>query len=119
MNAPFGRAITDYTKKDYLDKLPIPPKSVREAVDRLILEMALKDKVIIANMTYDELVTLNSNFGAYIRNSFSLCSGNDELMESCRFVSKDKKLNPDSASFAIIDALWEILRKTHKLKVVK
>ena len=119
MNAPFGRAITDYSKKDYLEKLPIPPKSVKEAVDRLISEMALKDKVIIANMTYDELVDLNSNFGAYIRNAFRLWSGNDELMESCRFVSKNKKLDPDGASFAIIDALWESLRKTHKLKVVK
>ena len=119
MNAPFGRAITDYSKKDYLEKLPIPPKSVKEAVKRLISEMALKDKVLIANMTYDELADLNLNFGAYIRNAFRLWSGNDELMESCRFVSKNKKLNPDGASFAIIDALWESLRKTHKLKVVK
>ena len=119
MNAPLGRAITDYSKKDYLEKLPIPPKSVKEAVDRLISEMALKDKVIIANMTYDELVGLNLNLGAYIRNAFSLWSGNDELMESCKFTSKDKKLDPDSASFAIIDELWEKLRKTHKLKVIK
>jgi len=119
MNAPFGRAITDYSKKDYLEKLPVLPKSVKEAVDRLISEMALKDKVIIANMTYDELVDLNSNFGAYIRNAFRLWSGNDELMESCRFVSKNKTLNVDGASFTIIDALWERLRKTHKLKVVK
>ena len=36
MNATLGRAITDYSKKDYLEKLPIPPKSVKEAVDRLI-----------------------------------------------------------------------------------
>jgi hypothetical protein len=119
VNAPSGRAITDYSKKDYLEKLPIPPKSVKEAVARLISEMALKDKVIIANMTHDELVGLNLNLGAYIRNAFRLWSGNDELMESCRFVSKDKKLNPDNASFAIIDALWERLRKTHKLKIVK
>ena len=119
MNAPFGRAITDYSKKDYLEKLPIPPKKVKEAVERLISQMALKDKVIIANMTYDELVHLNLNLGAYIRNAFSLWSGNDELMESCRFVSKNKTLNADGASFAIIDALWESLRKTHKLKVVK
>jgi len=119
MNAPFGRAITDYSKKDYLEKLPIPPKSVKEAVDKLISEMALKDKVIIANMTYNELADLNLNFGAYIRNAFFIWSGNNELMESCKFVSKNKKLNEDGASFAIIDALWEGLRKTHKLKVVK
>ena len=81
--------------------------------------MALKDRVVIANMTHDELVDLNSNLGAYIRNAFRLWSGNRELMESCRFVSKNNKLNVDEASFAIIDAMWEKLRKTHKLKVIK
>lgn len=119
MNVPFDRAIAVYSKKDYLEKLPTPPKSVKEAIDRLISEMALKDKVIIANMTYDELVDLNLNLGAYIRNAFRLWSGNPELIESCRFVSKNKKLNTDAASFTIISALWEKLRKTHKLKVVK
>ena len=119
MNAPFGRTITDYSEKNYLEKLPIPPKSVKEAVARLISEMDLKDKVTIANMTYDELADLNSNFGSYIRNAFRLWHGNRELMESCRFVSKNKKLDTDGASFAIINELWKNLRKTHKLKIVK
>lgn len=119
MNVPSHRAITDYSKKDHLDKRPLIPKTIHEAVERLITEMALKDKVVIANMTHDELVDLNSNLGAYIRNAFRLWSGNHELMESCRFVSKNNKLNVDEASFAIIDAMWEKLRKTHKLKVIK
>ena len=119
MNVPSHRAITDYSKKDYFEKQPVLPKTIHEAVERLITEMALKDKVIIANMTYDELVDLNSNLGAYIRNAFRLWYGNRELMESCRFVSKNTQLNVDEASFAIIDAMWEKLRGTHKLKVVK
>ena len=119
MNVPYHRTIADYSKKDHLEKRPVIPKTIHEAVERLILEMALKDKVVIANMTHDELVDLNSNLGAYIRNAFRLWSGNHELMESCRFVSKNKKLNVDEASFAIIDAMWEKLRKTHTLKVIK
>jgi hypothetical protein len=119
MNVPSQRAIGDYSKKELLEKPLVLPKTIHEAVERLIAEMALKDKVVIANMTYDELADLNSNFGAYIRNAFRLWSGNHELMESCRFVSKNKKLNVDEASFAIIDAMWEKLRKTHKLKVIK
>ena len=83
------------------------------------MELTLKDKVLIANMTYDELIDLNSNLGAYIRNAFRLWSGNLELMESCKFAIKDKTINADSASFAIIDILWEKLRKTHRLKVIK
>lgn len=119
MNVPSHRTINDYSKKDRLEKRPVLPKTIHQAVERLIAEMALKDKVVIANMTHEELVDLNSNLGAYIQNAFRLWSGNHELMESCRFVSKNKKLNVDEASFAIIDAIWEKLRKTHKLKVIK
>ena len=81
-------------------------------------KMALKDKVIIANMTFGELVNLNSNLGAYIKNVFRLRLGNDELMESCRFVTKNKKLNEDGACVAIIEILWKRLWKTHKIRVV-
>jgi hypothetical protein len=119
MHIPTGRGIADYSQKTYLEKVHVLPKTIREAVDRLMLELPLKDKVVIANMAYDELVDLNSNLGAYIRNAFRLWSGNLELMESCRFAVKDKTINVDGASFAIIDNLWEKLRKTHKLKVIK
>jgi hypothetical protein len=119
MNIPAGRATIDYSPKDDPEKLAVLPKTIHEAVNRLISELPLKDKVVIANMTYDELIDLNSNFGAYIRNAFRLWSGNLELLESCRFAGKDKSMNVDGASFAIIDNLWEKLRKTHKLKVVK
>ena len=119
MNVPSHRAITDYSNNNNPKKRLVLPKTIHEAVEKLITEMALKDKVVIANMTHDELIDLNSNLGAYIRNAFRLWSGNHELMESCRFVSKNNKLDVDDASFAIIDAMWEKLRKTHKLKVIK
>jgi hypothetical protein len=45
--------------------------------------------------------------------------GNKELIASCRFVSKGDVPNEDVASMVIIRELWEKLRKTHKLKVVK
>ena len=119
MNASPDFNITDFSEKAYLEKLHVPPKTVNEAVDILMSEMALKDKVTIANMTYGELIDLNSNLGSYIENIFSLWSGNDELMESCRFVTKNKKLNQDGASLTIIESLWKRLRKTHKIRVVK
>jgi len=119
MNVPSHRAITDYSNNNHLKKRLVLPKTIHEAVEKLITEMALKDKVVIANMTHDELIDLNSNLGAYIRNAFRLWSGNHELMESCRFVSKNNNLDVDDASFTIIDAMWEKLRKTHKLKVIK
>jgi hypothetical protein len=119
MNASSSSNITDFSEKAYLKKLHVPPKTVNEAVDILMSEMPLKDKVIIANMTYGELVDLNSNLDSYIKNVFRLWSGNDELIESCRFVTKNKKLNEDGASLTIIESLWKRLRKTHKIRVVK
>jgi hypothetical protein len=119
MNVSSHRVVADYSQKDHLDKQSALPRTIHEAVERLINEMELKDKVIIANMTHGELIDLNSNLGAYIRNAFRLWSGNHDLMESCRFVSKNQTMNADEASFAIIDAMWEKLRKTHKLKIVK
>jgi Circularly permutated YpsA SLOG family/Domain of unknown function (DUF6794) len=119
MNIPAGRGISDYSKMNYPEKPSVLPRTLHEAVDRLMSELTLKDKVVIANMTYDELVDLNSNLGAYIRNAFRLWSGNSELMESCKFAAKKITINVDGASFAIIDKLWEKLRKTHKLKVIK
>jgi hypothetical protein len=119
MSASTGSNITDFSEKDYSEKLAVPPKTVNEAVGILMSEMPLKDKVTIANMTQGELVDLNSNLGAYIKNVFRLRYGNDELIESCRFVTKNKKLNEDGASLTIIELLWKRLRKTHKIRVVK
>jgi len=119
MSASTGSNITDFSKKDFSEKLAVPPKTVNEAVGILMSEMPLKDKVTIANMTQGELVDLNSNLGAYIKNVFRLRYGNDELIESCRFVTKNKKLNEDGASLTIIELLWKRLRKTHKIRVVK
>jgi len=119
MNASPGSDITDFSEKAYFEKLHVPPKTVNEAVDILMSEMALKDMVTIANMTYGELFDLNSNLGSYIKNIFRLRFGNDELIESCRFVTKNKKLNEDGASLTIIESLWKRLRKTHKIRVVK
>ncbi len=109
-------------KRDSLDPLSaeaIVPKTVAKAVSRLISRLSLKDKATIANMTVDELDTLHVTLGGYIRHFFQLWVGNKELMASCRFVSKGDVPNEDVASMVIIRELWEKLRKTHKLKVVK
>jgi hypothetical protein len=97
----------------------ILPKTVDEAVDRLIDEISLKDKTTIGNMTKDELVNLHNSLGEHIRNEFGLLSGNDDLMSSCCAIAKRDKIHEDTASTIIIEELWERLRETHKLRVVK
>lgn len=105
-------------EKELAVRLSEPPKTVEEAVNRLISQLSLKDRVEIANMTHDELGTLGSTLGEDIRFDFGLYNNNEFLMDSCRFVSGEKVMNPDAATRIIIDALWEMLRKTHKLRIV-
>jgi hypothetical protein len=95
------------------------PKTVNEAIERLIDEISLKDRTLIGNLTKDELSLLHTNLGEYIRNEFDLGSGNEDLMTSCRTIAKRDKIREGTASAIIIEELWEKLRQTHKLRVVK
>jgi hypothetical protein len=96
-----------------------PPKTVQEAVDRLIDELPLKDKATIASIAEDDLVTLQTNLGAYIGSQFGIWSGNRKLLDSCEIISGDAQLPPNLALSVIIKELWKCLRATHKLRIVK
>jgi hypothetical protein len=95
------------------------PRSISEAVSRLLSDMSLKDRTTIANMTADELTSLNYTLGSYIRNAFGIWSGNEHLLEACRTASGDPALPRKEAATVIIGELWEELRRTHKLRIVK
>ncbi len=95
------------------------PQTVAEAVHLLIAGLPLKDRVLIANMTVAELESLDNTLGSHIRRSFGIRTGNDNLVASCRFESRNRQLHEDGAAGVIINKLWEELRKTHKLKRIK
>jgi hypothetical protein len=95
------------------------PKTVDEAVKRLISDLPLKDKTTIASMAENDLITLQFNLGNYIGREFGIWSGNRELMESCEIISGDVHLHPDFAPSVIIKELWSRLRETHKMRVIK
>ncbi len=94
------------------------PKTFDEAVKRLVSDLPLKDKTAIANMDEADLINLHFSLGLSIRNKF-FYPGNEQLLKSCRFVSKDKYLHWDQASTVIIKTLWEKLKTTHKLRIVE
>jgi len=96
-----------------------PPQNIDEAVERLISRMPLKDKTTVANMSPDELPNLYSRLEDYILNNFGLLSGNQKLMESCRSDADGSLAHEKDAVAAIIAALWQKLRRTHKLRIVK
>ncbi len=95
------------------------PQNVSQAVDRLMHELPLKEKTIVANLMFEELGSLQKTLGRYIRDKFGLMIGNTGLMASCRFVSKKGIHSESEASAVIIDKLWDQLRKTHKLRIIK
>jgi hypothetical protein len=119
VHAQSGSMITDYSKEEYLGKLPVPPKTVDEAANRLIEDLDLKDKIKIANMSLDDLVNLHTNLHMYFKNAFGLWSGNTELLASCRSISKEPIYNEDDATVVILGVLWQKLQETHTLRVVK
>jgi len=95
------------------------PKSVEEAVNKLIEEMPLKDRVYIAGFEQKDLGLLHGMMGSYIRHDFGLFRGNMELIASCQKVSGIAGLTADQVPLVIMKALWEKLKKTHALRVVK
>jgi hypothetical protein len=95
------------------------PKSVSEAVDRLVANLNLKDKTRISGMQPLDLDELHLTLGMYIRDNFGLWTGNYALIRSCMQLLGAKNIIPDEASAIIVKSLWEKLQKTHKLRVVK
>ncbi len=95
------------------------PQTVAEAGDRLVSELSLRDSSEIANMQEDDLISLHFSLGMYIREKFDLWAGNTDLMESCRFTVGEVDLHVDDASSIILTGLWEKLRETNLLRVVK
>jgi hypothetical protein len=96
-----------------------PPKTVDQAVDRLIDELSLKDRTAISNMAEKDLTTLQFSLGTYIGREFGIWEGNRELNKSCELISGDEHLPTDFAPLVIIKELWSKLRETHKLRIVE
>jgi hypothetical protein len=95
------------------------PKTVEEAVERLIGKLSLKDRVYIANLSQENLYLLHLSLKSYVGHELGLLAGNKDLIESCRVVCHSKGLNPDQCPAVILETLWRKLRETHKLREVE
>jgi len=119
VHAKSGEKLTDYDRKELIDKLPISPKTVDEAVERMISDLDLESKVKIANMDIENLIHIHNELYIYLKNAFGVWHGNKELLADCRAVSEEPLYNEDAATFVILKAVWEKLRGTHTLRIVK
>ncbi len=95
------------------------PQTVQETVDRLISVMPIREKFSIANMKEDHLSTLCPTLGAYIHNHFKVMSGNEPLLQSCRYALKQYEIQENDVALLIIKELWKRLQEMHALRVVK
>jgi hypothetical protein len=106
-------------KKDYTPEEPLStPASVDEAVSQIVIDMPLKDRVKIANMEKDDLESLNSTLGNYIKKRIFKKDVDGKLFASCLSVSGKDKLDGSGAAFVIIEKLWDKLQKTHRMRIV-
>jgi hypothetical protein len=94
------------------------PKTLTEAVARLIDVLPLKDKVSIANMGADEIAGLNATLGRYVQKHFGIWDGNRDLMQSCMQAMKRNQLSDNEIAALIVDRLAQELRQTHVLRVL-
>ena len=114
-----GENLKDHSRGEYLEKAPIPPKTVDEAVDRLMSLLDSRDKLKIANIKSDDGIGVDADLHRYFKKAFNVWHGNKDLLADCRFVSKKSIRSENEAEFVIIKMLWERLRKTHGLRIVK
>jgi hypothetical protein len=77
------------------------PKTVNEAVDRLMIVLDEEQKIALATLQEDDLIYLHYfNLGMAIRNAFRLHHADSKLLASC-----NSAIHPDDVSEVIIKAL--------------
>jgi len=59
------------------------PLTLTEAVDRLMSTMSADDRTALHDTPKDNLIMYHFSLGMYIRNTFGLWQGNDDLLASC------------------------------------
>lgn len=94
------------------------PKSVDEAVEIIISELPLNDRVYIAGLKRDELGAVTNAFRSHIEQDFGMLGINRELVQSCRDTSGIDDLNPRRGVEIVVEALWRELQKTHKMRLL-
>jgi len=95
------------------------PRTLSEAVDRLVLMLSQAEKEEIAALTEADLIGLHFGLGMQIRNDFGLWQSNRLLLLDCQRIKYGDTaypaeglllIDPDDVSMMIIRALWTRLR---------
>lgn len=94
------------------------PKTIDEALEKLMPVLTLKEKTKIVNMKEKDLYQLKSSLGFFIQSEYRLW-GNDPLINACKNFASENNLSFDEPLMVIIWALWKKLQSANLLRVVK
>ncbi|PIE67219.1 MAG: hypothetical protein CSA23_05050 [Deltaproteobacteria bacterium] len=114
-----GASLPSGGDEAYLTRSATVPTTLPNAIDHLEAELSLKDRTTIANMEADALVSLHFSLGGYINRHFDLFTTNTDLLRECRKWSGQPHLLPGDAAAVIIRALWERLRQSCRIRIIK
>ena len=95
------------------------PTTVKAAVNQLIQHMALRDRALVANMSYPELATLTTTLGVYIQDNYGISGQNIPLIEDCRRLIRQSGSQANDLIGVVIESLWKELQRTHKLRIIQ
>ena len=96
------------------------PNTVDAVVEEILAELTLAEKVGTADLDENEFRVLELIMGKLIRYKLDQkdVAVNKELMRDC-LAKSGKSLNEVDAATVILKELWNRLRGSHKLRVVK
>ena len=94
------------------------PLSIDDAVTAILNDLPLLDRTKLSAMRVEELYLIDREVGSQIAKDFRLWSGNDILLSECLAASQQYE-EPTDPTLVIIHAVWQKLRDTHVLRLVK
>ncbi len=96
------------------------PRTVEEVVDILFSDLLLRDRMVMAKLSEDELdSTVYLALAKSIRKEFGLYNGNEHLITSCQSYLGKEYDNFEDPAMVIIKELWKKIRESHHLRLVK
>lgn len=104
-------------EEESLQDHDLPPASIDNFVSRLLTELTLKDRVILANMKEESLGSLRASLGRHIELRLEKLG---QAPSPPAFLSElETTKPPGEKALFIITLLWEKLKKSHKIRLVK
>ena len=95
------------------------PRDIHGAVAEIISGMTLKDRAAMANLTEGELAPLQLNLGMYIRQQLPRWYTSESFKRSCEEAAHEEGLDASNPPMVIIKKIWNQLKTTHRLRVIK